>query len=357
MTPDAPLTPEAVREALRRVKYPGFSRDIVSFGIVKEVETAAGTVRLRLHLPGDKPADAEAIEAGVRAALEALPGVRAVEIARTSEPQARRARRERGPIAGVRHIVAVASGKGGVGKTTVAVNLAVALARRGMRVGLLDADIYGPNVPLMLGAGGALHSEGGRILPLERWGVHVMSIGFLLTEESPLIWRGPLVAQAVQQLLRDTRWPELDLLLVDLPPGTGDAQLTLVQSVPLAGAVIVTTPSDVSLQDAEKGLRMFRKVGVPVFGIVENMSYFVCPCCGTETDIFSRGGGRRVAEALGAPFLGELPLDPRTRRGGDTGEPVAAGDPAGPAAAPFFALAALLETALAALPAAAPEAA
>ncbi|HEY7677457.1 MAG TPA: P-loop NTPase, partial [Candidatus Methylomirabilis sp.] len=170
-------------------------------------------------------------------------------------------------------------------------------------------------------------------------------------------WRGPLVSQAVQRLLRDTRWPELDVLLVDLPPGTGDTQLTLVQSVPLAGAVIVTTPSGVSLQDAEKGLRMFRKVDVPVFGIVENMSYFVCPCCGAETDIFSRGGGRRVAEALDTPFLGELPLDPRTRRGGDTGEPVAAGDAAGPAAAPFFALAALVETALAAASAAAREAA
>ncbi len=357
MTAASPLTPEVVRDALRQVKYPGFSRDIVSFGIVKDVEAEEGTARVRLHLPTDNRAVADAIEAGARAVLEALPGVSAVEVARTTETEVRQARKEKGPIPGVRHIVAVASGKGGVGKTTVAVNLAVALARRGLRVGLLDADIYGPNVPLMLGAKGPLHAAHGKIVPIERWGVQVMSIGFLLAEESPLIWRGPLVAQAVQQLLRDTRWPDLDVLLVDLPPGTGDAQLTLVQTVPLAGAIIVTTPSDVSLLDAEKGLRMFRKVDVPTFGIVENMSHFVCPCCGTETDIFSRGGGRRVAAALGVPFLGELPLDPRTRRGGDTGEPVAAGDPAGPAAGPFFSLAAQVEAALAAAPAAAREAA
>ena len=243
------------------------------------------------------------------------------------------------PIPGVQHLIAVGSGKGGVGKTTVAVNLAVALAKLGRRTGLMDADVYGPNVPRMLGIQDMPEVVGERIQPLEKHGVRVMSMGFLNPTDRPLIWRGPMLHGVVQQFLRNVDWGELDYLVVDLPPGTGDVQLSLIQTAPLTGAVVVTTPSDVSLEDARKAVHMFRQVRVEVLGIVENMSYLVCPHCGERVDVFSTGGGRRTAEEMGVPFLGELALDPQVRVGGDTGEPIVLMDGRHPQAAAYLALA------------------
>jgi ATP-binding protein involved in chromosome partitioning len=227
------------------------------------------------------------------------------------------------PIPGVQNIIAVGSGKGGVGKTTVAVNLAISLAKLGYKVGLLDADVYGPNVPLMMGVRAAPNAIGQRIQPLEAYGVRLMSMGFLNPGDKPLIWRGPMLNSVMQQFLRSVDWGELDYLVIDLPPGTGDVQLTLIQTTPLTGAVIVTTPSDVSLEDARKAVHMFEQVREDVLGIVENMSFLDCPHCGKRIDVFSQGGGRRTAEAMKVPFLGEIPLDPMTRLGGDTGRPIA----------------------------------
>ncbi len=243
------------------------------------------------------------------------------------------------PIPGVRHLIAVGSGKGGVGKTTVAVNLAVALAALGRRTGLMDADVYGPNVPLMLGINRMPSVAGERIQPLEQYGVRVMSMGFLNPGDRPLIWRGPMLHSVVQQFLRNVEWGELDYLVVDLPPGTGDVQLSLIQTAPLTGAIVVTTPSDVSLEDARKAVHMFRQVRVEVLGIVENMSYLICPHCQGRVDVFSAGGGRRTAEEMGVPFLGELALDPEVRKGGDSGRPVALENGRHPQAAAYLELA------------------
>jgi ATP-binding protein involved in chromosome partitioning len=228
------------------------------------------------------------------------------------------------PIAGVQNIIAVGSGKGGVGKTTVAVNLAISLRKLGYAVGLLDADVYGPNVPLMMGVRATPHAIGQRIQPLEAYGVKLMSMGFLNPGDKPLVWRGPMLNSVMQQFLRSVDWGNLDYLIIDLPPGTGDVQLTLIQTTPLTGAVVVTTPSDVSLEDARKAVHMFEQVREQVLGIVENMSFLDCPHCGKRIDVFSHGGGRRTAEAMNVPFLAEIPLDPMTRLGGDTGKPVAA---------------------------------
>src|SRR6266404_8080000 len=234
-------------------------------------------------------------------------------------------------VPGVKTIVAVASGKGGVGKSTTAVNLALGLAANGLKVGILDADIYGPSMPRMLGISGKPNSRDGRVLePMENYGVKCMSMGFLVAEDTPMIWRGPMVMSALNQMLRDVNWGELDILVVDLPPGTGDAQLTMAQQVPLSGAVIVSTPQDIALLDARKGLNMFRKVDVPVLGIVENMSYFSCPHCGGRSEIFSHGGARREADSLGVEFLGEMPLDIRIRETSDGGTPITVAEPDNP---------------------------
>ena len=227
------------------------------------------------------------------------------------------------PIPGVRHLIAVGSGKGGVGKTTVAVNLAIALGRLGHRTGLLDADIYGPNVPLMVGVDDVPGGTGERMLPLERHGIKLMSMGFISPADQPVIWRGPMLHHAMQQFLRNVEWGELDYLVVDLPPGTGDVQLSLIQTVPITGAIVVTTPSDVALGDARKAVLMFRQVRVRVLGIIENMSYLVCPHCEGRVEVFSWGGGRRIADEMGISFLAEVPLDPEVCEGGDTGLPVA----------------------------------
>ena len=249
-------------------------------------------------------------------------------------------------IPGVKHVIAVSSGKGGVGKSTVSVNLAVALSLAGAKVGLLDADIYGPNIPMMMGVEKVPEQKDGKIAPAESHGVKLISMGFFVPEETAVVWRGPMVHTAIQQLFRDVLWGELDYLLIDLPPGTGDAQLTLSQLVPLSGAVTVTTPQEVALHDVRKGMMMFQKVNVPLLGIIENMSYFVCGHCGHRTEIFSHGGGERAAEKLGVPFLGSIPIDPAIREGGDIGQPIAVADPDSPQAKAFGEIAAKLMGAL-----------
>lgn len=238
-------------------------------------------------------------------------------------------------IPGVKRVIAISSGKGGVGKSTVAANLAVALAQRGARVGLMDADVYGPNIPMMMGAPTPPEQQDGKIKPAESHGVKLISMGFFVPEETAVVWRGPMIHSAIQQFFRDVVWGELDFLLIDLPPGTGDAQLTLSQLVPLCGAITVTTPQEVALHDVRKGMMMFQKVNVPLLGIIENMSYFVCGHCGERTEIFSHGGGERAAEKLGVPFLGCVPIDPAIRAGGDVGRPILVADPASPQAAAF----------------------
>ncbi len=249
-------------------------------------------------------------------------------------------------IPGVKHVIAISSGKGGVGKSTVAVNLAVALSLNGAKVGLLDADIYGPNIPMMMGVEKTPEQQDGKITPAESHGVKLISMGFFVPEDTAVVWRGPMVHTAIQQLFRDVLWGELDYLLIDLPPGTGDAQLTLTQLVPLAGAVTVTTPQEVALHDVRKGMMMFQKVNVPLLGIVENMSFYVCGHCGERTEIFSHGGGERAAEKLGIPFLGRVPIDPAIRIGGDTGNPVVIATPDSPQAKAFREIAAKLAAAL-----------
>lgn len=269
-------------------------------------------------------------------------------------PEQGRSQDKAGLLPGVRHIIAISSGKGGVGKSTVAVNLAVALRQGGATVGLLDADVYGPNVPMMMGATPPPAAPDGMLRPAERYGVKVMSMGFFVPEDTAVVWRGPMVHTALQQFMRDVEWGTLDYLLVDLPPGTGDAQLTLAQLVPLCGAVTVTTPQAVALYDVRKGMRMFEKVHVPLLGLIENMSYFVCGHCGTRTEIFDTGGGEQAAAALGIPFLGRIPLDPAIRAGGDTGQPLVVADPASPQAGAFRDIAAALVAQVAGGPGAGP---
>ena len=334
-----------VLDRLREVKFPGMSRDIVSFGFVQGVQVSAGLATVQLKIQTQNRAAVEEVKSSVSAAVVEVEGVSGVRIEAditrppsAADSAAQAIARDSKLIPEVSSVVAVASGKGGVGKSTVAANLAVSLAQFGHRVGLLDADIYGPSVPLMMGLAGrkpAVADGGNRLLPFEAHGVKVMSLGFILDVDTPVIWRGPMVMKAIEQLLGDVEWGALDYLVVDLPPGTGDAQLTLTQKVPLSSSVIVTTPQDVALIDARKGLAMFNKVNVPVLGIIENMSSFVCPECGTVTDVFKTGGGERTARELGCGYLGSIPLDPAITLGGDAGVPVTVSDPDGAHAASF----------------------
>ena len=333
---------ESIWEALKMVRFPGMSRDIVSFGFVKGVELADGRARIRLAMTTQNREAAEQVRADVERTLAALPGVAsaAVEIEVTApvsreESAARAVARNPNLIPEVRAVVAVASGKGGVGKSTVAANLAIALARSGRKVGLLDVDIYGPSVPTMFGIDERPVVIGNRIRPFDKYGIKLMSLGFILDVDTPVIWRGPMVMKAIEQMLGDVDWGALDVLVLDMPPGTGDAQLTVLQKIAVAGAVIVTTPQDVALLDARKGLAMFRKLDVPVLGIVENMSVFVCPHCGAESHIFRSGGGERTARELDTPFLGGVPLDPAIAEGGDAGIPIVVAQPEGAHAAAF----------------------
>jgi ATP-binding protein involved in chromosome partitioning len=347
---EAPLSEEQVIDVLRTVPFPGLKRDIVSFGFVKDVSVGGGNVSLRLDIVTGSPKAAEQIERDCQERLRALPGVHAVTIRLEVRPPGQAttlpgSAQRPAPVAQnilpeVRFKVAIASGKGGVGKSTVTANLALALAKLGYRVGLMDSDIYGPSQQMMMGITEKPYvGENDKILPLERFGVKVITLGILMDVDQPVIWRGPMVMKAVEQLLGDVAWGDLDFLLIDLPPGTGDAQLTLTQKIALSGAVIVTTPQDVALIDARKGLAMFQKVAVPLLGIIENMSYYKCPQCGHEENIFKHGGGRQTATKLGVPFLGEIPIDPKIVEGGDSGEPIVVLDPQSEAAIAYVKIA------------------
>jgi ATP-binding protein involved in chromosome partitioning len=325
---DGQLTKERVLEAVSGVQEPAIGRGLVDLRMIPAVEIDGGRVNLTVELLSPIAPYKGTIERELKAAAGALPGVETVEVTfLTRVRPSGSGKMDAESIPGVRNTIAVASGKGGVGKSTVAANLAVALANAGAKVGLLDADVYGPSIPLMMGQSAKPLVRGGKIVPLEAHGVKVMSIGFLLDPEKALIWRGPLVAQLITQFLNDVLWEDLDYLVIDLPPGTGDVQLTLTQKIPLSGAVIVTTPQEVALSDAVKGLKMFQEVKTPVIGIIENMSGFICPHCGEKTPIFGEGGGKRTAEQNNVPFLGEVPIEPLVREGGDTGKPIVAAHP------------------------------
>jgi ATP-binding protein involved in chromosome partitioning len=354
----ATATESDVLAALKGVKDSPNGTDVVALGLIQGLAVKDGHVSFALEVAPEEGRAKEPLRQACEKAVLALPGVRSVTAVLTAHrhagPRTQRAalnaqmRAEGTPQAaprptgpeGVGAIIAVASGKGGVGKSTVAVNLAIALKALGKRVGLLDADIYGPSVPRMLGLKGKPVSKDGKKLePMEAWGIKAISIGFLVEEDQPMIWRGPMVMTALTQLLNDVAWAPLDVLVVDMPPGTGDAQLTLAQRVSLAGAVIVSTPQDIALIDARKGLAMFRTTQVPVFGIVENMSTFVCPHCGQESHIFGHGGARETAAKLGCDFLGEIPLHMAIRETSDGGTPITARDPTSPQAKAFIAVA------------------
>src|SRR5690348_9324549 len=359
------VTERQVLDALKSVRDPDKGGDIVALGMVSGVVVRDGNVGFAIEVEPERGARLEPLRKAAEQAVEALPGVLSVTAVLTAEarppggrppppargapghahghgpghgPSAQQAAAPKPALApGVRAIVAVASGKGGVGKSTVAANLALALKANGRSVGVLDADIYGPSMPRMLGISGrpSASADGKILRPMENYGVKCMSIGFLVPEDTPMIWRGPMVMSALQQMLRDVSWGELDIMIVDMPPGTGDAQLTMAQQVALAGAVIVSTPQDIALIDARKGLNMFTKVNVPVLGIIENMSYFLCPHCGERSDIFSHGGARREAERLGTDFLGEVPLDLAIRETSDEGRPITVSQPDSPYAQTF----------------------
>ncbi len=329
-----------VLDALRLVKDPDLHKDIVALNFIKNLKIAEGKVSFTIELTTPACPVKQEMENQARAAVMRVKGVHEVDIQMSSRVAAARGGLGKQEIVGVKNIVAVGSGKGGVGKSTVTANLAVALAKAGAKVGLLDADIYGPNIPLMMGITGQPLAINQRIQPLTRFDVKVMSMGFLASEDTPLIWRGPMLHNVIQQFVRQVDWGELDYLMVDLPPGTGDVQLSLTQTVPLMGAVVVTTPQDVALQDARKAIMMFRQVRVEILGIVENMSYFECPNCSTRTPIFNHGGGRITAEKYEVPFLGEVPLDLGIREGGDKGTPIVLSKSSSPAGKAFAQVAA-----------------
>ena len=367
-----PVTEQQILEALRSVRDPDRGGDIVSLGMVSGLIVKDGNVGFTLEVDPQRGAKLEPLRKAAEKAVESLPHVLSATAVMTSESRQRSAggRAQAGPaghdhahhghahhgpaqgapaaqgrpaglaISGIRSIVAVASAKGGVGKSTTAVNLALALSQKGLKVGLLDSDIYGPSIPRMIGITGKPHTtDGKKLVPMENYGIKCMSMGFLVPEDTPMIWRGPMVMSAIEQMLRDVEWGELDIMIVDLPPGTGDAQLTMAQRVPLTGAVIVSTPQDIALLDARKGINMFRKVDVPVMGIIENMSYFVCPHCHEVTEIFSHGGARREAAKFDTDFLGEIPLDMAIRETSDEGRPIVVSQPDSPHSAAYRAIA------------------
>jgi ATP-binding protein involved in chromosome partitioning len=323
------LSPEEIQNALKAVKYPGFSRDIISFGLVKEISAANGAVSVALQLTSPNPDAAQQIKTEAERVLKSLPGVNQVhvEVRQPATGQPANPFANQKGVPGVKRVIAIASGKGGVGKSTCSANLACALEHLGARVGLLDCDIYGPSIPLMMG----VHekptiSAESRLVPPVAHGVKVMSIGLLLDNDQPVIWRGPMIAKTIDQFLMAVEWSDLDFLLVDLPPGTGDAQLSLCQTVPLDGGVIVTTPQEASLGVVRKGIAMFKKVNVPILGIVENMSYFTTPN-GERVEIFGHGGGQEEAARQNVPFLGEVPIFTEIREGGDQGMPIVVSAP------------------------------
>ena len=344
------ITEEQVRDALRSVRYPGFSRDIVSFGLVKGVNIDDGEVKVQLALATNDPNIPATIKSDAEKVLQALNGVRTAKVLIDIHAPPAGAGGQVGPqrIPGIKHVIAVASGKGGVGKSTVAANLAIAFEQTKARVGLCDCDIYGPSISLMFGTRERPSAtDENKIIPVQQYNLKLMSMGFLLDDKSPAILRGPMVTRYTQQFLRQVDWGELDFLVLDLPPGTGDIQLTIVQTVALAGAVVVTTPQEVALIDARKASTMFSKVNVPVLGLVENMSYFVSPSDNKRYDIFGSGGGEREAKRLRVPLLGQIPIDIATRESGDRGQPIVAADAQSPVAQEFIKVAARIREKLA----------
>ncbi len=328
---------DAVLDALRVVQDPDLRRDIVSLGFIKQLSVNAdGAVAFAIELTTPACPVKDQLRDQAHAAVAALPGVREVHIEMTSSVRtAALPQGGRQPVPGVKNIIAVGAGKGGVGKTTMAVNLAIALAQKGSRVGLLDADIYGPNVPIMLGVQARLESDGEKMVPVEKFGIRCVSMGFLANDADAVIWRGPMLHSVMRQFLHDVRWGELDYLVIDMPPGTGDVALSLSQHVSVTGAVVVTTPQTVSVADSRRALQMYQKLGIPVLGLVENMSYYVCPGCTRESDLFGRGGGERLAVDLDVPFLGAVPIAEPVRTGSDVGVPVVMASPQDPAALAF----------------------
>ena len=326
------VTVEAVQAALSSFIDPNTQKDYVSTRSVKNLKVEGGKVTFDIELGYPAKTQIDTLRAAVVDVVKSVPGVNAVEVKLSVKIVAHAVQRNLKPLPGVKNIIAVASGKGGVGKSTTAVNLALALSAEGAKVGLLDADIYGPSVPQMLGLTGQQpeSEDGKRMEPLQAFGLQAMSIGFMVDIDSPMVWRGPMVTQALEQLLNQTNWSDLDYLVVDMPPGTGDIQLTLAQKVPVTGSVIVTTPQDIALLDARKGIRMFEKVGVPILGVVENMSMHICSHCGHAEPIFGEGGGEALGADFDVPLLGKLPLDLRIRQGLDAGQPIVAADPESP---------------------------
>jgi ATP-binding protein involved in chromosome partitioning len=324
------ITQEQIHGALKEVLDPNTGKDFYTGKSAKNVKVDAGSVSVEIELGYPAKTQLEPIRKLIAAKLRSIPGVSAVDVTVTSKIVSHSVQRGVKLVPGVKNIVAVASGKGGVGKSTTAVNLALALAAEGASVGILDADIYGPSQPTMLGIAGRPESKDGKTLePMEGHGIQAISIGFLIDLDTPMVWRGPMVTQALEQLLKDTRWRDVDYLIVDMPPGTGDIQLTLAQKVPVTGAVIVTTPQDIALMDARKGLKMFEKVGIPILGIVENMSTHICSQCGHEEHIFGQGGAARMSAEYGTELLGSLPLDIAIREQADSGKPTVVADPDG----------------------------
>jgi ATP-binding protein involved in chromosome partitioning len=330
------VTESAVLDALRSVQDPDLHRDIVALKFVKNLRIDNGRVAFTIELTTPACPVKDQMREQARAAVAQLPGVSDVDVEMTAQVrQTLGSDISKQPVAGVRNIIAVGAGKGGVGKTTVSVNLAIALSQAGGRVAMIDGDIYGPNVPIMLGIRAQLTTDGRRIIPAEQYGIQLVSMAFLTQDDAPVIWRGPMLHGVVQQFFREVAWDNVDYLIVDLPPGTGDVALSLSQSVPVAGAVVVTTPQTVSLADTRRAVKMYEKLNVPALGLVENMSHFVCPTCRTESDIFGKGGGESLASEMGIPFLGRVPIYEPIRIGGDTGVPIVVGEPKSPAAEAF----------------------
>ena len=327
---------ETVLEALKAVRDPDLNRDIVSLKFIKNLKIDGGRVAFTIELTTPACPVKDQMRDQARAVVAAIPGVTSVEIEMTAQvrstatPEAGKAQ-----VPGVKNIIAVGAGKGGVGKTTVAVNLAIALSQAGGRVAMIDGDIYGPNVPIMFGLQTQLTTDGQKIVPAEQYGMQIVSMGFLTGDDAPIIWRGPMLHGVIQQFFREVRWDRIDYLIVDMPPGTGDVALSLSQTVPVSGAVVVTTPQTVSIADTRRALRMYQKLNVPTLGLVENMSHFVCPGCAVESDIFGKGGGESLAQELSVPFLGRIPIYEPIRVGGDTGIPIAIGEPQSAAARAF----------------------
>ncbi len=347
MAESSTLNPDLVRQALREVLCPGTKVDIVAVNLVGNIQVSGGEVRVEIVHTSEKPETITRVQELVAEKVQGLTGVQAVDVAITRKEGGGHGGaqstgdpfREQAPLSGVKSVLAVASAKGGVGKSSVAVNLALALAERGQRIGLLDADIYGPSLPTMLGVTEVPEvTNEQKIIPLHVDSLQVMSMGFMLPPDQPVVWRGPMVFAAVKQFLRDVQWHDLDILVVDLPPGTGDAQLTLVQQVPLSGVIMVTTPQEIALADVRRGIQMFRGVQVPVLGLIENMSYFLCPDSGKVYHLFGEGGGRRVSAQFGVPLLAQIPIEPSIREGGDAGRP-AVKNSASPAREVFLRLA------------------